>query len=382
MVVNPKLAALLLPFVLVACKDKSSNADGSDSVLSPDRKAIGQIVEEPWTHTAPQEHISVRELKENAKLEIITETAAQLAEKELAEKVQSLLKAEDFDALDEMAATFLETKERDIDGGWKLADFYSALDIGSKSPNKVFQPRLALLEKWKEEKPGSQVARIALADVYVSYAWKARGSGWADSVTEDGWKTMGERLEKAGEYLVGAMNEMEVTDPMFFQTALRIMLGTDGPTEAFDNLVAGSLEMAPDYWGTLSQRAHTLLPRWYGETGDWEAFAKAIAEHNAPYGKEQYAIIVFQRHAAYPKTVDINRLDWPLLKEGIQQLLKNYPDSVENISRAAFIATIANDREYAKECFDLLGDRCLPAVWLVNGRMCHYRHWANTGNWK
>lgn len=379
MEMKTKLAVLVLPFSLMACKEsKQSTALSSDPL---DRKARNQVVEAPWTHTSPQEHISVRELEENAKLEIITETTADRESKMIEAKVLALVAAEDFVTLDVFAADFLKTKERDDDGGWKLVDFYNALDLEDEVPTEKWEERFALLERWIEARPDSQVARIALANLYVSYAWRARTGNWAEKVTDEGWQLMGERLEKAYMALDGAMQKFAITDPMFFQVAVNILLGTGGEKEDFDALVLGSLEIAPDYWGTLGKRAHSLLPRWHGELGDWEAFAKLIAENNVPYGKEQYALIVFQRHAAFPETVSLDRLDWKLLKESIRELLKNYPDSPRNISRAAFIATLADDKAFAKECFDLLGDRCVPDVWLVNGRMCHYRNWAYTGKW-
>lgn len=377
---HPFLPLLGCCLFIAACGENRDTGESTASDQKPERKAKQEVVA-PWTHTSPQENISVAEIEENSEFEIITETTADREAAEIRAKVLPLVETGDFDALDEMAATFLKTKERDADGGWKLVDFYSALELEKNALTPLWTRRLDFLQRWTEAKPDSQTARIALADFYTSYAWRARGSGYADTVTEDGWRLMGERLEKSGEVLGGAMEAMEITDPMFYQVALRVMLGSGGPPSVFDDLVASSLETAPDFWGSLSVRAYSLLPRWHGETGDWEAFAKFIAEENEPFGKEQYAFIVFQRHAFDFNTVDVNRLDWDLLKASIREVLRKYPDSETNLSRAAFIATLGNDREFAKECFDLLGDRCVPEVWLVNGRMCHYRNWAYTGKW-
>jgi Domain of unknown function (DUF4034) len=365
---------------IAACGESRDTGEPSASEQNPERKAKQKVVA-PWTHTSPQENISVAEIEENSKFEIITETTADREAAETRAKVIPLVESGDFDALDKMAAAFLKTRSRDADGGWKLADFYSAFELKDKASTPFWTKRLDFLQRWTKAKPGSQTARIALADFYKCYAWRARGSGYADTVTKEGWRLMGERLEMADEILGGAKESMKITDPMFYQVALSVMLGSGGPPSVFDGLVTSSLETAPDFWGSLSVRAYSLVPRWYGETGDWEAFAKYIAEKNEPFGKEQYAFIVFQRHAYDLNAVDVKRLDWNLLKAGIREVLKKYPNSETNLSRAAFIATLANDREFAKECFDLLGDRCVPKVWLVNGRMCHYRNWARTGKW-
>ena len=366
------------PLVFAACGEKETRAEhGRDAA---DMKAVQKAVA-PWTHTSRRENITEAEIEENSKLQIITETQEDLDLKELRKRIVPLIESGDFTALDEMAASLLESKEKDTDGGWKLVDFYTIFELSDNDQTHYWKNREDFFKAWIGEKPESLTARIALAAFYRNYAWRARGSGWADSVTEEGWRLMGERLELGGQTLGSAMEELEINDPMFYQTAMGIMLGIGGPPSTFDGLVAGSLEIAPDYWGTLSYRAYTLLPRWLGEPGDWENFAKYIADENKPYGTEQYARIVLGRHSFSPDTVDLARLDWDLLKEGIRELLKNYPDSVTNISRAAFIATSAEDRDFAKECFDLLGDRCVPSVWKVNGRMCHYRNWALTGKW-
>ena len=377
------LTTLLLPLhiALAVTGCERTETKGTNSAASSQDGKARQVATAPWTHTAPKENITVSEIEENSAMEIITETPDQKQAEEIREKTLALVESRDFTALDSVGADFLKSKERDAEGGWKLGDFYDSFELRDNLPTPLWERRRGFLEEWIAAKPESQTARIALAQFYIDYAWRARGSGYADTVTEEGWRLMGERLEKSGNSLGEAAEKLTITDPMFFQTGLKVLLGAGGSPDSFDGLVAGSLEIAPDYWGSLSARAYSLLPRWHGETGDWEAFAKFIAEENDPYGKEQYAFIVLQRHAFDSSSVDPRRLDWDLFKKSVRELFEKYPEAVTNISRAAFIATVADDRDFAKECFALLGDRCVPAVWKVNGRMCHYRNWANTGKW-
>ena len=56
---------------------------------------------------------------------------------------------------------------------------------------------LRQIQSWVDATPKSITARVALAHVYVNYAWDARGDGTSDTVSENGRNLFGQRLEKA-----------------------------------------------------------------------------------------------------------------------------------------------------------------------------------------
>lgn len=369
---------LASPYLLLSCNsENTSEAEGASALNA---KAI-QKKEGPWKYTSNSENITNKEIAENSTLEFLDDQTLYYQKHDIHAQIKTLIEAGDTAALDVLAKSLLETKERDDHGHWMLKHFYNAFKLRDNLPTALWDLRTQFLQDWIKDSPDSQTAKIALASHYVDYAWRARGSGWAKDVTDDGWRLMGERLGYAEEILVDAIETLDISDPTLFDVGTRLMIGLGSPPTLFDEFTAASLETAPAYWHTLHSRAYSLLPRWHGETGDWEAFGEYIAKHNEPYGKEQFALITIGRHAFRTETVSMDRLNWKLLKEGLQELLKNYPNSVTNISRAAFLATVAGDQAFAKECFDLLGERCAPSIWKVNGRMIHYRNWANTGVW-
>src|SRR5262249_52980489 len=49
--------------------------------------------------------------------------------------------------------------------------------------------------------PDSSVALTFKGKYHITWAWEARGGGWANTVTQDGWKLMRERLAVAQEAL-------------------------------------------------------------------------------------------------------------------------------------------------------------------------------------
>src|SRR5262245_53199083 len=129
-----------------------------------------------------------------------------------------------FADLDKMAEEVLRTKARFPGGDWKLYRFFGAVGrlrggIGdlsnhsiTRSTNANAQPvsggpdvssdstweaHIALLRSWRQERPKSVAAAIALGDALIGYAWKARGSGYADTVTAEGRRLFKERLHDA-----------------------------------------------------------------------------------------------------------------------------------------------------------------------------------------
>jgi hypothetical protein len=111
-------------------------------------------------------------------------------------------------------------------------------------------------------------------------AWVSRGSGWANTVTAEGWKGFREHLTKARDALVAAHK----LRPDFPEAATRMItvamgageeLGED-EREWFDRAIAAQIDFMPA-WYTLSG---ALLPRWGGSHEAMYALAKEAAATN------------------------------------------------------------------------------------------------------
>ncbi len=91
--------------------------------------------------------------------------------------IRQLFQQEKFAEIDRIAAEARTTKARFAGGYWKVHTIYLALEHpGTKTSagEAEWTQHLARLEKWKEQFPNSITARIALAEAYNSYGWKAR----------------------------------------------------------------------------------------------------------------------------------------------------------------------------------------------------------------
>jgi Domain of unknown function (DUF4034) len=67
----------------------------------------------------------------------------------------------------------------------------------SAASDAVCNDQLETLHDWIQANPDSITARVALANTLVAYGWKARSTGYANSVTDSACKLLGERLTAA-----------------------------------------------------------------------------------------------------------------------------------------------------------------------------------------
>ncbi|HUA67418.1 MAG TPA: DUF4339 domain-containing protein [Candidatus Saccharimonadales bacterium] len=100
----------------------------------------------------------------------------------------------------------------------------------------------------------------------INEAWAARGSGWANTVTKEGWQGFSAHLAKAREDLTQAW-KMHPDFPLAPRLMMTVALGDPGPTDNakemrvwFDRTLLAQV----DYPGAWHEMRWGLRPRWYG----------------------------------------------------------------------------------------------------------------------
>jgi len=283
-----------------------------------------------------------------------------------------------FDELESLFKEARESKARFRDGSWKLAQTYESLACHSKEPESMWELHDKIHEAWVTAKPDSVAAKVAQADFFVSYAWHARGSGFANTVPPKAWKTFEIRMSKAAKILEKA-KELGQTDAYYWTVLLEVGKGQAWKKNDFDAVVEKAVAEAPQFYPVDLARASTLMPRWYGEEGDWEAYALQASERPGGLGAETYARIVIELWGYHDNIFQETKVSWPRTKEGLQIIRKQYPDSIDKLHTAALFSVAAGDREYAKELFGIIGDTFLPGIWRSPEQFLKCRHWAETG---
>jgi hypothetical protein len=284
----------------------------------------------------------------------------------LSEHVKDLYKKKDFAAIDALAENLLSSKKTYWNGVWYLETLMHELqaDGAGQQSTKEFEKYLETLNEWIKKSPNSQTPRAALIEAWIKYAWKARGSGYADSVTEEGWKQFGERLKKAAAVVEAAKG---MHTPTLYTAEETLALGQSWDKKAFNKMFDEGIKYNPDYFDLYFRKVYFLLPRWNGSEGEFESFVdRAANKMGGDKGDIFYARMVnhfFSRRIEGDDVFKNTKLSWKRTKKGFELLLKQYPNSLDVESEYAKLATVADDEEIAKGMFEKIGNRCNKDTW-------------------
>jgi hypothetical protein len=98
--------------------------------------------------------------------------------KSISAEAESDLKAGDYDKLEDLAQYYRSNLVAFPDGRSKLRYVYSGVaELDDDATDDAWTARIGDLKKWAGERQQTITAPVALAEAYVEYAWKARGSG-------------------------------------------------------------------------------------------------------------------------------------------------------------------------------------------------------------
>ena len=278
--------------------------------------------------------------------------------------VANLFNQEKFDQLDEIANEVRSQKSRFPGGAWKSHVFYSVLrEPGSlTATDQTWNVHFERLQRWIERNPDSITPDVALAASYLRFAWKARGKGYANTVTADGWRLFAERVQKARDVLEQAQS-LATRDPEWYRTMQTVSLAQGWHQKQAEELFAEANSVEPGYYYFDEAFANYLLPKWYGKPGDSEEFAQSIAERiGGAEGDSVYFRIALSLNCckAQPQVPSIS---WERVKQGFASSKQLYGSTNYQRNAVAFMALRQGDREYAQQLFARIGDNWNERVW-------------------
>jgi hypothetical protein len=291
--------------------------------------------------------------------------------------VADLLAHGNYEDLDRLADTICIQKIRVARGEWLLDYVYFGLSapVGSNPEDHIAQ-----LKAWTAARPQSITAHVALAGAYLGYAWAARGTGFADTVTPEGWALFYARSAEAKRILDDAANLTPMC-PQWFQEmqAVARAQGWDRPRTAA--LFAQAIKFEPEHLQFYINYADYLLPKWYGQDGDTAAFAKQIGDSFGGAKGDLFYFkigsIALDSDASHLGWASASHLDWARLQRGHQVLLERDGTNNYDMNSFARLAWGFNDAATAKRTFAQIGDRWAIYFWKTRARFDEARDWAN-----
>ena len=153
------------------------------------------------------------------------------------------------------------------DGSYDLASLQTLLRQHRHCLDKIQYADLNLILGMKEAYEKSTIPdwlKLTLqGGLDIELAWKARGSGWAQTVTPPGWQGFGERLKNAHEELEHAWT-LHPASPDAALLMITVTMGQGGSLEElqkwFDRATTAEFDLPSAYFKT----SYAFEPRWGG----------------------------------------------------------------------------------------------------------------------
>ena len=293
-----------------------------------------------------------------------------------------LLKEEKFAELDCLADHARSERERLPGGLWKIQLLYQGLRQPVSHPMHATQEDwtylLQRLQKWVKARPESITARVALALAFLDYANDARGTGYANTVSESGWKLFGERTADAKQILDEA-SKLASKCPEWYVAMQMVSINQGWSVTEARALFEEANKFEPEYYIYARDLAFYLLPKWSGEAGDTEKFVQEIADR---VGGDKGDILYFQVAAAKYVICGCNNnphLSWDRIKRGFEASEKRYGVSMLNLNRIAYLASYFGERDpvYADKIFSRIGEQWDEETWGKKETFENMKKWVS-----
>ena len=291
--------------------------------------------------------------------------------------IESDLIQEKFDDLDRIADRYRREKTRLSGGEWRLRRFYTALDAPQQT-DKDSADHLAHLQNWTQQRSESITARVALATSLTRWAWVARGNGQANTVTPEGWRLFGERIQHAQSVLESSAKMRDMC-PQWYSEMLTVGLAENWSADRMKDVFERGIQFEPDYFYLYRQYANYLLPKWDGQPGQAAEFAKSSADKvGGDVGDQVYyeiaTVLIKRGDGDFP----VHQMDWKRIQTGYQAVTSQYGASRRTKNEIAYMAYKFHDAAVARQQFDLIGDDWSRTVWRDRQYFDRARDWSQS----
>lgn len=271
------------------------------------------------------------------------------------ERAASALYWADWDELERLDAAARVDPQRGRDGGLALCRLRSGLGSGTADPSVAYhEARVAGTLAWAKRRPELALAHAVHLRALVDLAWFHRGSGYANTVSEERFKDFHATLERALAY-ADRHAAVLAGDSYAAQLMLEMLLGRD--SSVAQRLAAARRGIGKEPWNECIQRAalNGLMPKWGGRPQQLEAWVREAmkglpdAEASMRYVRMyDDAVDLHYEQSLFEDTL----VQWPLMRDGLKRMVATHPQSRYWRDRRAFLACMAKDREGAVEALE------------------------------
>lgn len=249
--------------------------------------------------------------------------------------------------LDELLNSLATRNDRTEDGRFVLSMVAAGISewFGLWDQDRD-EEMVARINDYASKFPKSPFPAILASQQMHASAWRARGSGFSSTVTEEGWQLFRERNLKAWKILQAAKKQSS-TVPTWYEEAIEVGLDANIPEEQVTALFNEGIRRFPGYYSLYFTYARQFSPRWGGTYEEADRFIKEqVAAKTNPDGEVLYTRLYWlidQFSGGTREFFSESLVDWPRMRAGFEIMLEQYPQSVWNRANLLAFACRAGD---------------------------------------
>jgi len=246
--------------------------------------------------------------------------------------------------LDNLIARYSKLQDRVNDGKFKLSGIDDFLSLVSE--RRTLEALQTDLDRWRAVNPKSSGAALLEAKYWIRLAWQARGRGFANTVSPEGWRLFYERLDHATKTLAES-ESYAASNPLWYSLSLQAKRDAGATISEEFALYRRGIHAFPEFFPLHFSMIQVLLPRWGGSNEAIDAFIESVVKRSPPSLKVQmYTRLWWYTDQVSYIDVNIFRdmgVSWSRMKEGFESLRNSYPESIRLPTNYASFACRAGD---------------------------------------
>jgi hypothetical protein len=215
--------------------------------------------------------------------------------------------------------------------------------------------------------PAAKTVRLIYRGIFFKeWAWEARGTGFADTVSPENDRKFVERLEVAGK----AMSEAWKRNPAHSAiptVMIEVSKGLGADRKDMEQWFQRAMRLDENNLWACAQKLDWLCAKWHGTDEEAIAFGRACRDTQnfrariplllaSAHSEASHRLPDGDQRRAYLGRDDV----WNDLHMVFEEHLKRFPDDAENRTHYAALAYLAKQYDEATRQFRTLGDRLRP----------------------
>jgi hypothetical protein len=198
-----------------------------------------------------------------------------------------------------------------------------------------------LFKNW----PGTAAAFLLKAEFFYEWAWKARGSGYANQISEDQWKLFSSRLAESEKALDKAW-PLNTNDAAIPSLMIKLCEGQQKARPEMEKWFLRAMNLNTNNYDACRSKLHFLYPQWYGSRADMIEFGRQCVQSDVWGG--DVPLILMDAHYDYARYLPQEQQDdywrqpdvWPDVKAAYDKFFQLNPAAKNlhnNYARYAYL---------------------------------------------